>query len=528
MLGGNAVIGRRDITEDEAATKIQSAFKQKQLTRGKVRKANRGKPVDSKPTGEAKLSPSESGREAKPSADEADSLPPKSAAAEIEPEYDDDDDVIEDTVAFLREQKELHPNSFAGRLRNIRIEGYLIFEESSSSLSALVLSVFILISIIISVACFMLETVHSLAFLEDSFFVIDVICTTVFMIEYISRLFVCGVIGTSAFKFVKTPMNLVDLFAILPFFFDIMGNTFKDVQVFGVLRTVRLIRLFRIFKLGRYSSGLQLMYEALKNSSQALGVLSFFLGIGIILFSSAVYYAEKLGCPDREELAAIPVVGDLTRTELDRYVERCRTEIAIYPKGFAGDYLCCDEHDAPLDFPSIIEAFWWSIVTMTTVGYGEIYPKTTFGKIVGIVTMLSGILLIALPVAIIGRKFQEAYDAYLFSQNGKGAARERKCAESAQRSRMTENEGPSVADMGRRMRLMKIADAELSVVARELAENLDEVGVIQKEILSMETFELTKQTEMAQKFDRLLGKLECLLVEPEKGKNIRSTSRPVL
>merc|ERR1711881_312433 len=74
--------------------------------------------------------------------------------------------------------------------------------------------------------------------------------------------------------------------------------------------------------------------------------------------------------------------------------------------------LCCDEFDSPRDFRSIIDTFWWSFVTMTTVGFGDVYPRTWLGKVVGIFSMLSGILIIALPVAIVGRKFQEVYESY--------------------------------------------------------------------------------------------------------------------
>ena len=71
--------------------------------------------------------------------------------------------------------------------------------------------------------------------------------------------------------------------------------------------------------------------------------------------------------------------------------------------------LCCDQNSRALDFGNILHACWVAIVTMVTVGYGEKYPKTLQGCIVGVVCMFSGILLIALPTAIVGQNFQEVY-----------------------------------------------------------------------------------------------------------------------
>lgn len=179
-----------------------------------------------------------------------------------------------------------------------------------------------------------------------------------------------------------------------------------------MLRTVRLVRLFRIFKLGRYSSGMRLVAQALMNSFQALWVLVFFLWIGIFLFSSLLYYAEKMYCPNN------PPVGEMSAKMREEYAQECDPGS---PNGVCPTYgLCCDEYDSPLDFPSIPSAFWWSVVTMTTVGFGDVYPKTGAGKVVGVFSMLMGILLIALPVAIVGRKFQEVYDV---SEEERAAAR---------------------------------------------------------------------------------------------------------
>lgn len=353
------------------------------------------------------------------------------------------------------------------------------------------LSVSLLACILLSILIFMLETMPELNDLvaASTWHLLEVICTVIFTLEYGIRLCVCSVTGKKMSKFVKTPMNVVDLSAILPFYATLAMEDISFVRTLGILRTIRLVRLFRILKLGRYSTGLQLMMTALKNSSQAALVLSFFLGIGIVLFSSLIYYVEKMGCPDREMLHHSTALDGSSRTQLEHYLEQCRWQRQ-------SEYaLCCDEHDAPLDFPNIIEAFWWSIVTMTTVGFGDIYPQTRLGRIVGTITMLSGILLIALPIAIIGRKFQEAYDAHMAL---KGVTKEQ----------MEKQKGPprnsALHDMGRRLRLMPL-HGELGALARDMAGELEVLNEMQQEIASMEEFEREKQREVIGSFDTVVN-----------------------
>merc|ERR1719473_408493 len=117
-------------------------------------------------------------------------------------------------------------------------------------------------------------------------------------------------------------MNIFDLMAILPFYLQLFLQN-SSTQALRVLRMVRLVRLFRIFKLGRYSSGMRLVAQALLNSFQALWVLVFFLWIGIFLFSSCLYYAEKMSCPSN------PGWADFTEEQRREYAKECEPLYAV-------------------------------------------------------------------------------------------------------------------------------------------------------------------------------------------------------
>jgi voltage-gated potassium channel Kch len=285
-------------------------------------------------------------------------------------------------------------------------------------------------------------------------------------------------------------MNLVDLFAILPFWLELFLAVFfsdmleSNFTVLRVLRAVRLVRIFRIFKLGRYSFGMKLMGEAITNSFQALWVLVFFLMVGVVLASSLMYYSEKMSCP---------VKKDMSTQDFSKYTQQCSDS---FNNGVSPSFgLCCEFYDngetAAKDFQSIFYAFWWAIVTMTTVGFGDIYPRTWAGKVVGFFVMLFGMVLIALPVAIVGQKFQDAYQAH--SENATVAQ--------AAQEKWTVSPGSDVCE---RLRGLKVKDPALADKVVQFTSLLDEVWEKRGKLSKEQAEEINRQQAIHTTFANLL------------------------
>ena len=210
--------------------------------------------------------------------------------------------------------------------------------------------------IVANVAAVILETVASIRAAYGRFFdTFETFSVIVFSIEYVLRLWSCtsdprfaGTVAGRA-RFATSFMPMVDLVSILP---SLIPGGFLDLRF---MRVLRLLRLARMLKVARYSQSLQTLGRVLRAKRSELAVTAIAGGILLICASSLMYFAEN---------------------------------------------------DAqPQQFSSIPAAMWWGVETLTTVGYGDLYPVTPLGKVMGSVIAVLGIGLFALPAGILASGF---------------------------------------------------------------------------------------------------------------------------
>lgn len=197
---------------------------------------------------------------------------------------------------------------------------------------------------------------------HPAFLYIEIVCNIWFTVEILIRF----IVSPKKIKFVKSLVNIIDFIATLSFYFDfimqvIMDNNLNTAHHSDLYEFISIVRIFRLFKLTRHSAGLKILIHTFKASAKELLLLIFFLVLFIVIFASLIYYAERLSTNPENQFTSIPI------------------------------------------------GLWWSIVTMTTVGYGDLVPKTYVGMIVGGLCALTGVLTIALPVPVIVSNFAMYY-----------------------------------------------------------------------------------------------------------------------
>ncbi|KAG1944366.1 potassium voltage-gated channel subfamily C member 1 [Pimephales promelas] len=181
---------------------------------------------------------------------------------------------------------------------------------------------------------------------------VELVCSLWFVFEFVMRAVSCP----SKLSFIMNVMNIVDVLALFPWFFRWCSGSFC-FQALGFLHVMRCIRVFRVFKLMRYVFSVRVLEHTLRASATALCTLPLILFCCTLIFGTMIYYAEF------------------------------------------------NTTDYQSQFKDIPYSFWWAVITLTTVGYGDMYPEESKGKCVAVLCAMVGILLIILPVPIIINNF---------------------------------------------------------------------------------------------------------------------------
>uniref|UniRef100_H2ZIH9 BTB domain-containing protein n=1 Tax=Ciona savignyi TaxID=51511 RepID=H2ZIH9_CIOSA len=297
-------------------------------------------------------------------------------------DYETIENFLRDEGLLLIEKKKPLPN---GKIRRII---WRLFEDTEYSWCSKVVTLISALVITISVVVFCLETRPAFTSLSNNvteqirpsleacqrslngqhsaspagiLFLTETSCIVWFVLELGLRFGTCP----DRKAFCKSFLNIVDASAILPYFItmiviSIENSSHLRPQTATILRTIRLVRMLRILKLSRYSRGFRILGLTLIRSTRVLFLLVCFQMVLAIVFSSVVYFVE---------------------------------------------------YDAPgTQFTSIPDSFWWALITMTTVGYGDVVPITVLGKIAGASCAIMGILCISFPVPVIVSNFNYLYN----------------------------------------------------------------------------------------------------------------------
>jgi len=217
----------------------------------------------------------------------------------------------------------------------------IIFE--SDTRGGKMFDIFLLWAILLSVVIVLVDSIPTFSKDYRLFFItLEWIFTVIFSIEYILRINICK----KPRKYVLSWWGIIDLFSILPSFLSLF---FAGYQYLLVIRIFRLLRIFRILKLVRYSSESLILIRALRDSTRKI-VIFLFVVLSTMIFMGTLMYVVEGGCNG---------------------------------------------------FTSIPQSIYWAIVTITTVGYGDIVPITVIGKIISSISMLIGYAIIAVPTGII-------------------------------------------------------------------------------------------------------------------------------
>ncbi|WP_458450498.1 potassium channel family protein [Fibrobacter sp.] len=195
------------------------------------------------------------------------------------------------------------------------------------------------------------------------FAITDLMVSIIFIIDYILRIFTADIKLRKKFfpAFIQYPFTLpaiIDLLSILPIL-SLLADYFRLFRIFRMVKALRLFRIFGLFKAFRYSRTVQIIYAVVKDSKEALVIVAGFACFYILISALLVFNVE------------------------------------------------------PETFSTFFDAIYWATVSLTTVGYGDLYPMTTIGKMVSMVSSFFGIAIIALPASIITAGYMKELNHYM-------------------------------------------------------------------------------------------------------------------
>jgi voltage-gated potassium channel len=251
--------------------------------------------------------------------------------------------------------------------QKIKIRLYdILVETDDNELVDRLVAIFLMILIVLNSAAVVLETVVELDAQYGSIFnALEMVSVTIFTVEYLLRLWIAPLNPKYSkpfwgrIKYAFSLMALVDLLAILPTFLPILLPLLfpKELLDLRIVRFLRIFRLFRLFKMSRYVESLNTLDDVVRSRKEQLGVTFVMILMLLLLSSSLMYLVENAAQPDK--------------------------------------------------FPHIPAAMWWGVATLTTVGYGDVFPITPLGKLLSSFIAFLGIGMFALPTGILASGFAE-------------------------------------------------------------------------------------------------------------------------
>ncbi|KAL6108745.1 uncharacterized protein ACO6RY_12026 [Pungitius sinensis] len=208
-------------------------------------------------------------------------------------------------------------------------------------------------------------------------FMVESVCVAWFSLEFLVRF----LHAESKLEFVQGPLNIIDVVAILPYYvslvLDLRDESVEDIVAGGgkssldklglILRLMRALRVLYVIRLARHSLGLKTLGLTIQRSMTDFGLLLLFVCVAVALFSPLVHLAESELAPNAARMPQ-------------------------------------------LSFSSIPASYWWSIISVTTVGYGDMVPRSIPGQLVALVSILSGILILSFPSTSIFHTFNRTYN----------------------------------------------------------------------------------------------------------------------